>query len=287
MKSDSPDQNSDRGSVVVLHHADRELVLLPGKYLIGRSRSCQLVVNDEVVSRRHAELEVCANNVVVLRDLSSHNGVIVNDQRIQGKFATLRNGDKFVIGADTFQIFLNNDSLDSANMKVVEVVTEAASTVVKKSSNVLQDETRATHDLDLVAAAAELAIDSGQTAEAERVLAKHLRAVLADIRSYRQTSIAVRNKAFNFALRLAEVTRKAEWFDLAVDVLLVQGIVCSEEQVEYLLRIQKLLPKLETHRLEQYAQLVRHKGSAITNQRIASILDSMIASAKLGRRSVD
>ena len=259
-------------------------MLLPGKYLIGRSRSCQLVVNDEVVSRRHAELEVCANSVVVLRDLSSHNGVIVNDQRIKGKATTLRNGDKFVIGADTFQVFLNNDALDSANMKVVEVVTEAASTVVKKSSKVLLDETRATHDLDLVAAAAEVAIDSGQTAEAERVLAKHLRAVLADIRGYRQTSPAVRNKAFKFALRLAEVTRKAEWFDLAVDVLLVQGIVCSEEQVEDLLRVQKLLPKLETHRLEQYAQLVRYKGSAITNQRIASILDSMIASAKLGRR---
>ncbi len=258
-------------------------MLLPGKYLIGRSRSCQLVVNDEVVSRRHAELEVCANNVVVLRDLGSHNGVIVNDQRIKGKATTLRNGDKFVIGADAFQIFLNNDALDSANMKVVEVVTETASTVVKKSSKVLQDETRATHDLDLVASVAELAIESGQMAEAEKVLAKHLRAVLADIRSYRQTSPAVRNKAFKFALRLAEVTRKAEWFDLAVDVLLVQAIVCSEEQVEDLLRVQKMLPKLETHRLEQYAQLVRHKGSAITNQRIASILDSMIASAKLGR----
>jgi len=283
MKSNLPDHNSDRGSVVVLHHADRELVLLPGKYLIGRSRSCQLVVNDEVVSRRHAELEVCANNVVVLRDLGSHNGVIVNDQRIKGKATTLRNGDKFVIGADAFQIFLNNDALDSANMKVVEVVTETASTVVKKSSKVLQDETRATHDLDLVASVAELAIESGQMAEAEKVLAKHLRAVLADIRSYRQTSPAVRNKAFKFALRLAEVTRKAEWFDLAVDVLLVQAIVCSEEQVEDLLRVQKMLPKLETHRLEQYAQLVRHKGSAITNQRIASILDSMIASAKLGR----
>ena len=60
---------TDCGPVVVLHHADRELVLLPGKYLIGRSRSCQLVINDEVVSRRHAELEVYENNRVVLRDL--------------------------------------------------------------------------------------------------------------------------------------------------------------------------------------------------------------------------
>jgi len=275
---------TDCGPVVVLRHADRELVLLPGKYLIGRSRSCQLVINDEVVSRRHAELEVCANNKVVLRDLSSHNGVIVNDQCIVGEATTLRNGDRFVIGADAFQIFLASDALDSATMKVVEVVTEAASTVVKRSSTVLVDETRATHGLDLVASVAECAITAGQIGEAEKLLSTHLRAVLADIRGYRQTSAAVRNKAFKYALRLAEVTRKAEWFDLAVDLLFIQGIVCSEEQVEELLRIQKLLNRLETHRLEQYAQLLREKGSTIENRRIASLLDAMVESAKLGRR---
>jgi len=90
--SESP---SDCGPVVVLHHADRELVLLPGKYLIGRSRSCQLVISDELVSRRHAELEVCPNQNVVLRDLSSHNGIIVNGERVTGQSITLRNRDKF------------------------------------------------------------------------------------------------------------------------------------------------------------------------------------------------
>ena len=273
---------SDCGPVVVLQHADRELVLLPGKYLIGRSRSCQLVINDEVVSRRHAELEVCANNQVLLRDLSSHNGVIVNEQCIKGQVTTLRNGDKFRIGADTFQIFLADDALDSATMKIVEVVTETASTTVKRSCAELFDETRATHELDLVASVAECAIQAGQIAEAEKILAKHLRAVLADIRSYQQTSPAVRMKAFKYALRLAELTRKAEWFDLAVDVLFIQGIVCSEEQVEELMRVRKLLDKLETHRLEQYAQLVRHKGTAITNRRVASLLDAIVASAKQG-----
>lgn len=278
------DRPSDGGSIVVLQHADRELVLMPGKYLIGRSRSCQLIINDEVVSRRHAELEVSANNKVVLRDLSSHNGVTVNDQCIKADSTTLKNGDKFVIGADTFQIFLSNDALQSATMKVVEMVTEAASTVVKRAPNVLQDETRATHELDLVASVAEHAIAAGQTAEAEKILSKHLRAVLADIRGHRLTSVPVRDKAFKYALRLAEVTRRAEWFDFAVDVLFIQGIVCAQEQAEELLRIQKQLGRLETHRLEQYAQLVREKGSAIENRRIASLLDAIVASANSGRR---
>ncbi len=272
------------GPVVVLHHADRELVLLPGKYLIGRSRSCQLVINDELVSRRHAELAVSPNNSVVLRDLSSHNGVVVNGQRVTGQAIVLKNQDKFVIGADAFQIYLSNDALDSASMKVVEVVTETASTVVTRTAAVLIDETRATHDLDLVASVADVAIKAGQYQDAEQVLAKHLRAVLADIRGIRQTSSAVRDKAFNYSLRLAEVTHKAEWFDLAVDLLFIQAIVCSEEQVEALMRVQKQLDKLETHRLEQYALLVRKKGSSITHRRIASLLDEMVRAAAYGRR---
>ena len=274
--SESPPES---GPVVVLHHADRELVLLPGKYLIGRSRSCQLVVNDELVSRRHAELEIGANNKVTLRDLSSHNGITVNGTQIAGQTIPLKNRDKFVIGADTFQIFLANDALDSATMKVVEVVTEGASTVVKRSAVALSEETRATHDLDLVASVADLAIKAGQYRDAEQVLAKHLRAVLTDIRGFRQTSQAVRDKAFTYSLRLAEVTRRAEWFDLAVDLLFIQAIVCSEEQVEALMRVQKQLGNLETHRLEQYAVLVRQKGSSITHQRIASLLDEMVRAA--------
>jgi len=169
-------------------------------------------------------------------------------------------------------------------MKVVEVVTEAASTVVKRSTAVLLDETRATHDLDMVASVAECAIKAGQPEEAEQILAKHLRGVLADIRGYRQTTTAVRDKAFKYSLRLAEVTRKAEWFDLAVDLLYIQAIVCSEEQAEALMRVQKQMDKLETHRLEQYALLVRKKGSSINHQRIASLLEEMTRAAARGRR---
>jgi len=266
---------SEGRAVVVLHHADRELVLLPGKYLIGRSRNCHLVVNDELVSRRHAELEVRADNRVILRDLSSHNGLVVNDKPGAKGANPLLNGDKFVIGADTFQIFISGDALESATMKVVEVVTDAATTVVKRSSAAATDETRSTHDLDLVAAVADCAIAAGQIGEAERVLSQHLRGVLADIRGLRQTTPAVRDKAYTYALRLAETTRKAEWFDLAVNLLFVQSIVGTVQQVEELLRVRKLLDKLDVHVLEQYAQLVRHKGSCAQHQRIASLLDAI------------
>ena len=269
-------------TAVVLCHADRELVLLPGKYLIGRSRSCHLVVNDELVSRRHAELEVGLDGRVMLRDLSSHNGITVNQRQIASQLTALSSGDTFVIGAESFQIFISGDALESATMKVVEVVTDAASTVVKRSSNSVTDATRATHDLDLVAAVADCAIADGRFGEAEKILAQHLRGVLADIRGLRQTGTEVRNKAYKYSLRLAEVTRKPEWFDLAVDLLFVQGIVCSEQQVEELLRVRKLLGKLDPHRIEQYAELVRYKGETVQNRRIALLLDAIVNYGKSG-----
>jgi len=266
--------------LVVLRHADRELVLLPGKYLIGRSRGCHLVINDEVVSRRHAELEVSPDGDVVLRDLSSHNGIIVNEKPVLKQSIALVNGDTFMIGADTLEVLISGDALESATMKVVEVITDAASTVVKRATSAVTDETRPTHDLDLVAAVADCAIAAGEFAEAEKILAQHLRGVLADIRGLRLTTTPVRDKAYKYSLRLAEITHKNEWFDLAVDLLIVQSVVCTEQQVEELLRVRKLLDKLDPHRLEQYAELVRYKGSSVRHQRIASLLDAVVSCGK-------
>jgi len=276
----SPGLSSEACSAVVLRHADRELVLLPGTYLIGRSRSCHLVINDEVVSRRHAELEVSPEGHVILRDLSSHNGVIVNNRLVDEAAIPLFGGDSFVIGADSFQIFILDDAIESATMKVVEVVTDRASTVVKRAPKAVTDDIRATHDLDLVAAVADCAFVAGQYDQAERILAGHLRAVLADIRGLRQTDQPVRDKAYLYALRLAAALHKPEWFDLAVDLLFVQAIVCTEQQAEELLRVWKLLPNLDTHRVVQYAQIVRHRNEGIRSQRIGALLDAIVGTRK-------
>src|SRR6266545_1962902 len=48
--------------------------------VIGRERGCQLVVDDPLVSRRHAEV-VFAEDGWLLRDLGSRNGTFVEGQR--------------------------------------------------------------------------------------------------------------------------------------------------------------------------------------------------------------
>jgi serine phosphatase RsbU (regulator of sigma subunit) len=53
-----------------------------GAYTIGRSSECDVVIEDETVSRRHAQIEVFDEETINLTDLGSHNGTTVNGGRI-------------------------------------------------------------------------------------------------------------------------------------------------------------------------------------------------------------
>ena len=52
-----------------------------GRLVLGRSPGCQLVFDDDTVSRRHAELRM-ADGRWILRDLGSTNGTWVNGRQV-------------------------------------------------------------------------------------------------------------------------------------------------------------------------------------------------------------
>lgn len=64
--------------------------------VVGRRESCDIVLPDENISRRHARLEV-QNGSWVVTDLDSTNGTIVNGVRIKSK--QLESGDNLKFGA--------------------------------------------------------------------------------------------------------------------------------------------------------------------------------------------
>jgi hypothetical protein len=67
---------------------------------IGRSADCHLTVNDPLVSRRHARILVGSDRVVI-EDLDSRNGVLVNGATICG-LTHLRDGDRMRVGSQEF-----------------------------------------------------------------------------------------------------------------------------------------------------------------------------------------
>ena len=81
--------------------AGQELPLQDGKYILGRSEECQIVVSEAGVSKKHAELEVDANGAFIV-DLESSNGTFINGVQVQE--SAIKSKDKVSLYRVTFDI---------------------------------------------------------------------------------------------------------------------------------------------------------------------------------------
>lgn len=106
----SPDRSARRldpvaavPSRAVLAGAGRRNVLAGHQVVIGRSRECDVVLDDANVSRRHAELRAEGGRWRI-SDLGSTNGVKVNRRRVED--VALQHGDRVTIGLTDFDFEL-------------------------------------------------------------------------------------------------------------------------------------------------------------------------------------
>ena len=76
------------------------ITLHSGPTTLGRDERSTIVLDSPLASRRHAML-LCEGDAVVLRDLGSSNGSLVNDEKVQHR--TLRHGDVITLGEDCFR----------------------------------------------------------------------------------------------------------------------------------------------------------------------------------------
>jgi hypothetical protein len=93
-----------RNETALLLYAGKRLVVGPTGVTLGRSRQCEIVLDDPNVSRQHAEIRPRGGSWV-LTDLGSTNGSSVNGRRIDGP-EVLKPGDELEFGTSqmTFEI---------------------------------------------------------------------------------------------------------------------------------------------------------------------------------------
>ena len=72
-----------------------------GRWVLGRGSGCDMVLWDDTVSRRHAEIAVRAG-LCLVRDLDSCNGTLVNGRPVRR--ARLRRGDVLTLGETEIRV---------------------------------------------------------------------------------------------------------------------------------------------------------------------------------------
>lgn len=85
------------------------IFLAEGETVIGRSETCQVVLEAESVSRRHCSLLVVGHEVHLL-DLASTNGTWVNGRRLQAEEPVLLEvGDRIELGEIVYKLLRQGD----------------------------------------------------------------------------------------------------------------------------------------------------------------------------------
>jgi pSer/pThr/pTyr-binding forkhead associated (FHA) protein/S1-C subfamily serine protease len=83
---------------------------LKASLLFGRASVCDISMDDEGVSRHHAQLEIIEGKAV-LKDLGSRNGTFVNDQKIEGP-TEIKPGDRIRIHNTVFTVMAPSSEME-------------------------------------------------------------------------------------------------------------------------------------------------------------------------------
>jgi pSer/pThr/pTyr-binding forkhead associated (FHA) protein len=202
--------------------------LSPGITAIGRSAGCQLVLDDPLVSRRHAEI-IVSKNAATLQDLGSINGVFVNGEPVKGQ-RMLAPGDRILIGKQ--EMILRAQGVvaiaaDDTRRFAAETLSGIEAVAGDKNRATLLDplaeesESEATHQgqaLDLLGGVAEKVLALGRGDEAEKILAAYLNNLLDLARRNPAFDPSAAEKAASYAVKLAAATRKGQWVSYCFDL---------------------------------------------------------------------
>lgn len=240
-----------------VEYKGHKIELRPGVTLIGRSAVCQIVLDDGLVSRRHAQIKVEGSRAV-LEDFGSVNGVFVNKQRLTQP-RNLSDGDVIRVGKQEL-------TLRSAEIKTLDTATgrfnaetlhgEAAARLVSSAETGENPTVKHTAEsLQVLAGLADKAFALGRGADAERVLSAPLKSMLAMAKRGALEAPAA-DKSAVYAVRLAEATRSAAWIDYTVELFTYQRRPLPAEVVDRLYTVLRNVSAINLNALRKYVALL-------------------------------
>jgi pSer/pThr/pTyr-binding forkhead associated (FHA) protein len=236
-----------------LEHGGQTIELRAGTVQIGRSSACHVVLDDALVSRRHAQF-VIARGTVTLEDLGSVNGVFLNTRRLKEP-EQLRDGDRVQIGKAEFVLraselqdrpreerraaetlhnieipaeLLRRQAIARDAGKVADTAAPPPMPIEEASSGKRhshapgsgdgEEPTRERDAMDLLGMVADKVLVLGRGDEAERIMSNMLNNVLMDARASGSVTPRSAERAVAYAMKLAEASGKARWIDYVFEL---------------------------------------------------------------------
>jgi hypothetical protein len=219
-----------------LEYQGRTLELRNGAVTVGRSSSCHVVLDDGLVSRRHAQF-VVSGKLVMVEDFGSVNGVYVNGERISGQKA-LRDADRVQIGKQEFVLRSATKvvPLDMPARFTAETLHGQSSVpdALLDGERARDELTRRTDALDLLCGVADKVLALGRGDEAEKLLGTALNNMLKAALGGSPLGPASAARAASYAVRIADATGKARWIDYCFELYGAQARPLPSEIVDHL-----------------------------------------------------
>lgn len=250
-----------------LRYQQHDLELGEGEFAIGRNASCQLSLDDPLVSRRHALL-VVTGDTITIEDLQSRNGVLVNGQKIPGR-TSLGAGDRITIGSQEMVIVASRqDSLSPHTRNPLKMTQPRLTTDMADapSQPPITDDlepsmVRRADAFNLLAGVAEKALAMGKAAEAERILASPLADVIEASRAGKRVTPTLVDQAARFSAKLATATGKGAWADYVIELYADQNRMCPAPVIDELYNALRRVSAIDLARLRGYVDQLRQRLS--------------------------
>lgn len=190
-------------------------------YLIGRKPSCDVVIQDRTVSRRHARLD--ARGALCIEDLGSAFGVFVDGARVVGR-QPVAPGQRIQIGASVLTL-----------LEVQVAKREHQETLAERRGRTTQTNPVSgvrTPPVDVLLGLSKKLLARGRGEEAERLVAGSMHDVLAAWQNGRRSEPAIAELCAEHALELAAATGSARWLDYVFDLYATMDRVLPDELID-------------------------------------------------------
>lgn len=200
-----------------------------GEFVVGRSSSCHLALDDGLVSRRHAVFHVREDGVHV-EDLGSRNGVVVNGEAIEGQ-RELKHLDRVVIGSQELLFMRVHEAGPRERNDRPTLAGMTLDLPLVRADEVSDEPTIATRSESVLDRIADKALALGRFEEAERMLSRRLGAMLRDAQAGKALDAEQLVVASRYAYQLAEGLKRARWIDFLFELHDAHGALVDPETI--------------------------------------------------------